>query len=94
MLNRRNNKISALTGITGLIIVMACASASLMGCNSMGNDPGAPSPPPPTPPTLEGKIQAINDSNMSPQNKEIAIGIVKANAAHAKTAATVSGGGG
>jgi hypothetical protein len=91
MRNRSNNRISALTGISGLMIVVACA-ASLIGC-SMGTDPGAPSPPPPNPPTLEGKIQAINDSNMSPQNKQIAISLVKANAAHAKTAATASGGG-
>jgi len=60
---------------------IACASAMLMGCSSLMNDPSAPSPPPPVPPTLDGKIQAINQSNMSPQNKAIAIGMVKAQAA-------------
>ena len=79
-----NNKAS-IGAVAGLAAVLLFSASVLMGCM---HDEGAPSPPPPTPTTLEGKIKAINDSNMSQANKDIAIGMVKANAARS---ANVSG---
>jgi hypothetical protein len=79
MYTRNSNKISTVGAIVGLIVVMGCAGCSMQG------DPGAPSPPPPVPPTLDGKIQAINQSNMSAQNKAIAISLVKAQAARSSS---------
>jgi len=89
---RRNNKISTFLAIAGLMTVIGYAGATLMGCGTNG-DPSAPSPPPPNPPTVEGKIKAINDSNMSQQNKDIAIGMVKAQAAKSGGTTPPAGGG-
>jgi hypothetical protein len=73
-------KKSTLIVAAGLIALFG-SFASLVGCSV--HDEGAPSPPPNAPTTLDGKIKAINDSNMSQQNKDIAISLVKAKYAKA-----------
>ena len=77
--NMKPNNKASFGAVAGLAAVILFSASVIFGCSM--HDESAPSPPPPTPTTLEGKIKAINDSNMSQANKDIAIGMVKANAA-------------